>query len=228
MQNNMTFADIFKNSFLKNAGSGFSALDVAMTIAITFALGVFIFYVYKKSFRGVLYTRGFNISLIVLALVTSLVIMAISSNIVLSLGMVGALSIVRFRTAIKDPMDIVFMFWAISVGILDGAGLYVIAISGSLFIGLVLYAMTRVSTRDRPYLLVATLTKPAAEGDLLKAVSAGVGRYIVKSKSVSSGTTELTLEFRLKGSDTDFVNEVSTIDGVGSAVLVSYNGDYVS
>ncbi len=228
MGTTINFADIFKSGFLRQAGSTLSIMDVFLTIGVTFLLSLFIFIIYKKTFQGILYTRSFNVSLVILSLVTSLVIMAISSNIVLSLGMVGALSIVRFRTAIKDPMDIVFMFWAISVGILSGAGLFLIAISGSFFIGVILLLFARVVPLDKPYLLVVSLASSLAEPQVMDLTKKAVRRYSLKSKTVSPTSVELTLEFRLTRSIASFVTKISELPGINSAILVSYNGDYAT
>ena len=133
----MTFQDIFKSSFLENVSS-VSLLDMGLALVLAFGLGLFIFLIYKKTFAGVMYSSSFGVTLVALAMITTLVILAVTSNVVLSLGMVGALSIVRFRTAVKEPMDIAFLFWAIAVGIVLAAGLLVLAVGGSLFIGVVL------------------------------------------------------------------------------------------
>ena len=131
----MTFQDIFRSSFLENV-SAISVLDMALSILLAFALGLFIFYIYKKTYTGVSYTKSFVLSIILLSMVTSLVIRTINSNLALSLGMVGALSIVRFRTAVKDPVDTIFIFWAIAVGIMSGAGLYLITVIACALLGL--------------------------------------------------------------------------------------------
>lgn len=137
MQLALTFNDIFKSSFLEQVDS-FAPLDMVIALALAFALGLFILLIYRKTFSGVMYSASFGLSLMALTLITTLVIMAVTSNVVLSLGMVGALSIVRFRAAIKEPMDIAFLFWAIAAGIVLGAGLLPLAVFGSLFIGVIL------------------------------------------------------------------------------------------
>jgi len=148
------FQDIVKKSFSNlDFASALSISDIIIVLISTFLIGMFIFYIYKKTFQGVLYTQSYNVSLVMVAIVTSLIIMTISSNFVLSLGMVGALSIVRFRTAIKDSMDIVFMFWAISIGIANGAGFFKISFIGSIVIAGVLLILTRFKSSSSPYLL---------------------------------------------------------------------------
>jgi len=222
----LTFSDLFKSSFLKNAVTSFSLVDVVVTMLVAFVISLFIYVVYKKTFSGVLYSRTFNVSLMGMCLVTTLIIMGVTSNIVLSLGMVGALSIVRFRTAIKDPIDIVYLFWAISVGIVTGAGLYPLAIFGSLIIGLMLVWFSRRTVGEIPYMIVASLTDSDAEKTLLNAIAPHVKRMGIRSKAVHGGEgIELTVDVRLKNEDTDFVNELAGIKGVENVVLVSYNGD---
>ena len=149
----MTFNDIFKSSFLEKATS-FNALDMIIALALAFAIGLFIFLVYKKTFRGVMYSENFGVSLVAMTLVTTLIILAVTSNVVLSLGMVGALSIVRFRSAIKEPLDIAFVFWSVSIGIVLGAGLIPLAIFGTIFIGIVMLVFVNKKSTDNPYILV--------------------------------------------------------------------------
>jgi len=222
----LTFSDLFKSSFLKNAVMSFSLLDVILTMLVSFVISLFIYVVYKKTFNGVLYSRNFNVSLMGMSLITTLIIMGVTSNIVLSLGMVGALSIVRFRTAIKDPIDIVYLFWSISVGIVTGAGLYLLAIFGSLLIGLLLFFFSRRTVGEIPYMIVATLSDAAAEKTLLNGIASHVKRQSLRSKAVHGGERiELTVDVRLKNEDTAFINQLAEIKGVENLVLVSYNGD---
>lgn len=220
------FSDIFKNSFLDNAVVNFSLVDVAVTLLVSFLLGLFIYAVYKKTFNGVMYSKNFNVSLVAMSMITTLIIMGVTSNIVLSLGMVGALSIVRFRTAVKDPIDIVYLFWAIAAGIVTGAGLYLLAIFGSLVVGVMLIVFTSKTMNEIPYMLVVNCGSSAAEKSLLERIGAHVKRMNIKSKAVRGGTgIELTVEVRLKSDNTDFVNELTEIEGVSDVVLVSYHGE---
>ncbi len=223
----MTFNDIFKSSFLEKASS-FSVMDFVLAMFVAFALGLFIFWVYKKTFHGVMYSAGFGVSLMAMAMITTLVILAVTSNVVLSLGMVGALSIVRFRTAVKEPMDIAFLFWAIGAGIVLGAGLLPLAVFGSLFIGAVLWIFMNRKTYDSPYILIVNCKDKDAEKQALDYIKGSVKKQVLKSKTVSQTGIELTLEVRLKGDDSDFVHAAAETDGVEHAVLVSYNGDYMS
>ena len=149
----MTFNDIFKSSFLNNVTS-ISIFDMTLALLLAFGVGMFIFLVYKKTFAGVMYSSGFGVTLIALTMITTLVILAVTSNVVLSLGMVGALSIVRFRTAIKEPLDIAFLFWSIAVGIVLAAGLIPLTVIGSLLIGIILLIFVNRKTHVNPYIAV--------------------------------------------------------------------------
>ena len=160
-------------------------------------------------------------------MITTLVILAVTSNVVLSLGMVGALSIVRFRTAIKEPLDIAFLFWAIAAGIVLAAGMLPLAVIGSLAIGAVLLLFANRKPHVRPYIAVLQCDGPASEKEAVAYLNAKVQRCVVKSKTVQQGRVELDLEVRLKNDQTDFINALAELDGVTSAVLVSYNGDYM-
>lgn len=223
----MTFSDVFKSSFLNNINS-FSALDVFLALGLSFVLGLFIFLVYKKTYSGVMYSDSFGVSLIAMSMITSLVIIAVTSNVVLSLGMVGALSIVRFRTAIKEPMDIAFLFWSIAVGIVLGAGLLPLAVIGSVIIGVVIVVFQTRKTGDIPYILVVNCDNADSEALSTKIVAEKAKKSLLKSKSVRKTGTELIWEVRLKEETASFVNELIDCDGVSNAVLVSYNGEYMS
>ncbi len=222
------FNDIFKSSFVEKATS-VSLLDSALAVGLAFCIGLFICAVYNKTFRGVMYSKSFSISLVALSMISSLVILSVTSNVVLSLGMVGALSIVRFRAAIKDPLDIAYLFWSIGIGIVLGAGLIPLAIFGSLFIGLILVVMVNRNSMDNPYILVVHCDDETVESEVLQIVEREVKKYVVKSKTVTGGKgIEFTIEIRLKSMHSFFVNEISKLNGVRNAVMVSYNGDYVS
>ncbi|MGE7664800.1 DUF4956 domain-containing protein [Ureibacillus composti] len=222
------FNDIFKSSFLEKTSS-FSVVDSMIGLLAAFILGLMIYMVYKKTFSGVIYSHTFNISLIVMSMATSLVIMGISSNVLLSLGMVGALSIVRFRTPIKDPMDIVYLFWAIIVGILCGAGFIPLAVLGSIFIGLVLILFVNKIKIENPYLLVVRYDGKSIESSIEHIVTSHVTKHTVKSKSVVYGNNfEITYEVRLKDDNANFINNISEIKGVQSAVMLSYDGNFTA
>ena len=202
-------------------------LDMVIALVLAFLLGLFIFLVYKKSYSGVMYSSSFGVTLIALSLITTLLIMTVVSNIVLSLGMVGALSIVRFRTAIKEPMDIAFLFWAIAVGIVLAAGLIPLAVFGSIFIGAVLLLFSKKKTVDSPYILVIHCESGEIENQARIFIQSQVKKLNLKSKSVENGCIELNYEVRLKEDSSAFVNELENMAGVSRVVLVSYNGDYM-
>ena len=220
----MTFNDIFKSSFLQNV-TAISTFDIALSMLIAFGLGVLIFFVYKKAYQGLMYSDSFGTTLIALTMITTLVILAVTSNVVLSLGMVGALSIVRFRTAIKDPIDIAYLFWAIAVGIVVAAGMIPLAVFGSIFIGIVILIFANRKTFTHPYVAVISC-EAEAESRVSGILSANVKKCILRAKTARSGLVELTYDLRLKDERTDFVKEISDLCGVKSAALVSYNGEY--
>lgn len=223
----MSFSDIFKSSFLESV-TEFSAVDTLIGMAFALVIGLFIFVIYKKTFSGVMYSTGFAMSLIGLSLVTTLVIMAVTSNVVLSLGMVGALSIVRFRAAIKEPMEIVFLFWSLAVGIVIGAGMIPLAVIGSIVIGLILVLFVNKKFRNTPYILIVKCEDEKAEDKAMNLIEKSVDQFIVKSKTVNDSGVELTAEIRVKNTATDFVNRINDVKGVSDATLVTYNGDYMS
>ena len=222
----MTFRDIFKSSFLDNVSS-ISIFDMVLALVLAFGLGLFIFFIYKKTYAGVMYSSSFGVTLVALTMITTLVILAVTSNVVLSLGMVGALSIVRFRTAIKEPLDIAFLFWAIAAGIVLAAGMIPLAVFGSVLIGIILLIFANRKDMANPYIVVLTCNGHESEEKALAYLKGKTKRCTVKSKSAQKGSVELNLEVRLLSDDTDFINELSDLDGVQSAVLVSYNGDYM-
>lgn len=223
----MTFNDIFKSSFLEKV-SGVSVTDMIIAMAIAFALGLFIYIVYKKTFRGVMYSSSFGVSLMAMTLITTLIILAVTSNVILSLGMVGALSIVRFRTAVKEPLDIAFLFWAISAGIVTGAGLIPLAVIGSVFIGIILVIFVNVKTSDTPYIAIISCTNEAAEKAAVELLKANTKKQLVKSKTVTKSGIELMVEVKLNGESTEVCNKLSAVEGVTQAALVSYNGEYMN
>ena len=222
----MSFSDIFKSSFLENVSS-VSLLDMVLALVLAFGVSLFIFFVYKKTYAGVMYSSSFGVTLVALTMITTLVILAVTSNVVLSLGMVGALSIVRFRTAIKEPMDIAFLFWAIAAGIVLAAGLIPLAVFGSVVIGVILLVFANRKASSNPYILVLSCEDHASELSASEFLAQKTKKCSVKSKTARRGGVELNIEVRLKDDDTDFVNELALLPGVQSAVLVSYNGDYL-
>ncbi len=223
----MNFSDVFKSSFLEKQAS-FSITDVTLAFILAFAIGLFIFIVYKKTFTGVLYSSSFGISLMAMTLITTYIILAVTSNIILSLGMVGALSIVRFRTAVKEPLDIAYLFWAISAGIVLGAGLIPLAIIGSVFIGVIMIFFTNRNSTDTPYILILSCETDESEEKALSYVKSSTKKNLIKSKTVSRNGIEVTLEIRLLNQSAAFLNQLLQVNGVRDASLVSYNGEYMS
>ena len=230
MDNNTTtnFSDVFKDNFL----SGFSLStqnltlpNVLISLGIAFLLGMVIYFIYKKTYRGVLYSHSFNLSLIMLSMVTTLVIMCISSAPALSLGMVGALSIVRFRTAVKDPMDTVYMFWAIAVGITVGANFILFSIIGTLVIAVILLVLSFTSNQTgQNYLLVVHYDDRYAK-EVTNVVNKMVPRYRLKSKTATRNGVEMTLELRLQGNRSNIVDNLLGIPGVMDATLVAFQNE---
>lgn len=216
----MTFQDIFKDSFLESSAN-LSAVQISLTLFVAFMVSLFIYQIYKRSYQSVVYTKSFSMSLVMMTMVTALVIMAVTSNVVLSLGMVGALSIVRFRAAIKDPMDIVFMFWSIAAGIVAGAGFYTLALIGSIVIGIIILVFSGNISEDTPYLFVVHFDSEDDEEKILNKVKATAQRYFVKSKIIDGDHIEYTIELRIKKNEMAFVNEVNKIPSVTTATLVS-------
>lgn len=223
-----TFNDLFSSDLLISVAS-FSVPDMLISMALAFVVGLFIVFIYKKSFTGVMYSSGFAISLVAMSLITTMIIIAIGSNLILSLGMVGALSIVRFRSAVKDPLDIAYIFWAISAGIVLGAGFIPLAVFGSVFIGIVLYFFSSKKPRDKPYILIVNCADESVEKSVNSLLESSVKKLVLRSKTIdTSGNIELTAEVRLPKMESGFVNKVSGIPGVSNAVLVSYNGEYMT
>lgn len=222
----MTFQDIFKSSFLENI-AGVSVIDMAMALILAFGLGLFIFFVYKKTFTGVMYSPSFGVTLIAMTMITTVVILAVTSNVVLSLGMVGALSIVRFRTAIKEPLDIAFLFWSLTAGITLAAGMIILALAGSIAIGIVLLLFVNKKSYLNPYIVVISCRDYESERAAREFLQKQARRCVVKSKSAQKGAVELNMEIRMREENTDFINILSEMNGINSAVLVSYNGEYM-
>ena len=222
----MTFQDIFKSSFLENVTS-VSVFYMVLALLLAFGIGMFIFLIYKKTFAGVMYSSNFGVTLVALTMITTLVILAVTSNIVLSLGMVGALSIVRFRTAIKEPLDIAFLFWSIAAGIVLAAGLIPLAVFGSVVIGLIILVFANKKAYYNPYMVVIRCDNHESEVNASEFLKNQVQRFVVKSKTAQKDMIELNIEIRMKGDNTGFINVLANMQGVNSAVLVSYNGEYM-
>ncbi|HOO43775.1 MAG TPA: DUF4956 domain-containing protein, partial [Bacillota bacterium] len=201
--------------------------DILLNLLIALVLSLFLLLIYKLSYQSNVYNKSFAMSLPVSSLVTAMVIMAVSSNVILSLGMVGALSIVRFRTAIKNPLDTIFMFWAIGIGITVGADTTILAIIGSAVLGASILFIQALEIFNTPYILIVSLDKEFDEQDLLKKVSEIHPKYQIRNKSIHQDDSEYTFEIRGKKSLSIQVNDIKKVSGVKSVMLLSYRGDYV-
>lgn len=218
------FVDILKKNFLENGQMvDLSITGIFLSLISAFLCSMIIYYVYRRFYRGIVYSSSFNILLVLVSIVTSFIVMTISSNILLSLGMVGALSIVRFRTAVKDPLDVGFLFFAIAVGITSGAGLYILSFIATLFISLIYILLVQVKTYSRVYLLIVKYENESNE-EVQKILS--TLKSELKNKTSIKNTTELTLELKMKSDNTAYMTQLTALDGVMSAVLVEYTGDF--
>lgn len=219
------FSDIFKKSFLQGfTGGDISTGRIVATLVVTSLIALYIFVIYRVVTRKTFYSKTFNISLVALAVVTAAIILAMQSNLVISLGMVGALSIIRFRTAIKDPMDLVFLFWAISVGIICGAGLYEIALLTSLLVTVGIIGLDLLPTSKAPMILVVNASSLEAEQDVLGAVKSSGKVCKVKSRNFSAGHLDLIIEVRTSR-EAELVKAVADIASVVSVSLLSHDGE---
>lgn len=221
----MSFSEIFKKSFLDGfASSDINAYTAAVSMLITCVLALYIFVVYRVLTRKTFYSKNFNVSLAAIALITSGIILTIQSSIVVSLGMVGALSIVRFRTAIKDPMDLVFLFWAIAIGIICGVGLAEIAIMMSLMLTAGIFVLNALPVAKAPWILVVNASKLQGEAEIMDVVRRYVKHPVVKSRNTTKTSLDLIIELRTDvGSE--LVCKVMELDFVESASLLAHDGE---
>ena len=220
----MSFNDAIKKSVLE----GFSYADLSTTkimttLIITFAIALYIFFVYKMVTKSAFYFKSFNISMAIISVVTAGIILAMQSSIVISLGMVGALSIVRFRTAIKDPMDLLFLFWSIGTGIICGAGLYKIAIILAVLVTIGILILDMLPVRISPYLLVINADSKELEDSILDLVKEK-GAYKIKSKNITAKGMDMILEVRSKN-EKELVDQLSELEGVTSVSLLAHDGE---
>ena len=218
-----TFQDIFKNAFLSGSATNLSFVGVLIVMAMSLAVAMFIYFIYRTCYRGVLYSHNFNVSVAMMTIISAMIVATISSNIILSLGMVGALSIVRFRTAIKDPIDLIFLFWAVAAGIGVGARIYWIVLFGNLMVGFAFWLLTKLKPRKLVYLLVISFKNDAAPeiNEVLKKMN-----YLIRSKITKKDTTEMTLELYLKDQNVQITDRLAQIENVLNVSLISYNGDF--
>lgn len=225
--NTNVLSQLFTSTFFENAVN-FSLPDALLTMALSFIIGLFIAVLYRATYQGVMYTMTYGVTLVCMTMLSAMILLVVTSNVVLTLGMVGALSIIRFRTSVKEPMDIMYMFWAVGAGIAIGAGMAGVAVIASIAVGLAVLFLTRGRQNGVPYILVLTLDGKDAEEKAMALVKQSVRRCRVKSKSVTKGSTEITVDVRLKNENTDFMQDVSDLPGVLNAVLVTYNGEYMT
>lgn len=224
----MSVVDTIKKSVLANFTGTVSVGSMLLSLGVAFIIGLFIIYVYRKTYTGVVYSKAFSLCILLLAMITAMIIRTISSNISLSLGMVGALSIVRFRTAIKEPVDTGFMFWGISAGIMAGAGLYIPALVASLAVGVLYFAAYLMGFRVSNRYLLVLKYKASAHDDVMKKIKS-LRKFKVRSKSIFGHEVELSLEIDVKDKgkvDTNIVDQFSGVDGVINASLIAYQNDF--
>ena len=221
----MSFSDIFKKSFLQ----GYSTIElgtkgIIVALCFSLVLGVYIFFCYRLLTRRTFYSKNFNISLVCMSLITTAIILTIQSSVVVSLGMVGALSIVRFRTAIKEPMDLVFLYWAISVGIICGAGIAEIAVFLSIILTIGIFVLDRLPNVKSPMLLVVNTTDLDAETKIMEVVNKHAKHPRVKSRNMTKDTLDLIIELRTESGD-KLIRETMELDGISSASLMTHDGE---
>lgn len=220
----MTWEEFINNTDFFTAD--LSVMSIAYTLLLSFVLGLFAFFIYRVSYKGVMYSKTFNVTLIAMSMITSSVILAITSNIILSLGMVGALSIVRFRAAIKDPIDVAYLFWAVGIGIVSGAGLWELALISSVVIGIILFVFSKISDVKTPYLLVISYQTEETNDLVFQQIERETKSYRLKSKVLNGNNYELTVEIRNRNKTASLVNKIGKIDNVTSVALLGYDGDF--
>ncbi|MEG2322380.1 MAG: DUF4956 domain-containing protein [Bacilli bacterium] len=221
----MSFIDTIKKSVISEFTGTISVDKIVLSLLTAFIIGLFIIYIYKKTYSGVVFSKNFALCVLMLAMVTSLIIRTINSNLALSLGMVGALSIVRFRTAVKEPVDTGFMFWAITGGIMSGAGLYLVAIIGSICLGVFYFIGYLFSFKTPSHYLFVVKYDMIAENNINKIVNT-LPKHKLKSKSISKNMIELTFEIEIKENKVDILDKFKDIEGVLSTSLINYQNDF--
>ena len=221
----MSVQDFIKKSILESGVfDGVTVTNAALGLLTALLMGAVIYFVYKRFYTGVIYSRSFAITLVGMTVLTAMVTLAISTNIVISLGMVGALSIVRFRTAIKDPLDLLYLFWAITTGITSGAGMYVLVLVAAVVMTVMVIIFYSRQQKGRIYILVVHYTGDEAGDNIIR--SFGKIKYFIKSKTLRKEKIEMAIEVFCKNNDTFFMEKIRAIDGVEDATLIQYNGEY--
>lgn len=221
-----TFSDIFKKGFLQETGN-LTTSGFFMSLLAAFLCGMIVYFVYRNFYKGVIYNNNFNILLVMTSMVTCFIVIVISSNVVLSLGMVGALSIVRFRSAVKDPLDVGFLFWTVAVGVTCGAGLYLISLIATVFIAVIYIVLVKVRNKKRVYLLIIRY-RHTEDGEVVSAIARIIDslQKVLKNRTTTRDMTEVTYEVRLNADNVAFVTDLASTEGVESAVIVEFTGDY--
>ena len=221
----MNYSDIIKKSVLEGfAYSDFPTTKIIVTLGLTFFIAVYIFFVYRLMTRSTFYNKSFNITIAVISVVTAGIVIAMQSNLVISLGMVGALSIVRFRTAVKEPMDLLFLFWSIGTGIVCGASLYELAIIIAIVVTFGLFVLQLIPLITSPMLLIVKMDNVDREEAVLSAVKGAVQKYKIDSKSITNGKENLIIEVRAK-QYSNLANEISKIEGIVHVTLMHHEGE---
>jgi hypothetical protein len=221
----MSVQDFIKKSILESgAFDGASLTSIFLGLITAVVMGAIIYLVYSKFYVGVIYSRGFAVTLVGMTVLTAMVTLAISTNIVISLGMVGALSIVRFRTAIKDPLDLLYLFWAITTGITSGAGMYLLVVVTAVVMILIVTLFYFKQQKGKIYIAVIHYDGEEAGDNVIRAL--GKIKYFLKSKTVRKGKTEMTVELYLKNGNVEFLDRINSVEGVSDATLIQYNGEY--
>lgn len=221
----MSIRDVIRKSFLENySASSYDVADIVIAMLIALLMGILIYLVYRRFYSGVIYSRSFAITLIGMCVLTCMVTLAISTNVVISLGMVGALSIVRYRTAVKDPMDLLYLFWAITSGITVGAGMYILTLAAALIMIIMIALFCSRLSNSKVYIAVIHYEGDETGDDVLRAL--GKKKYYIKSKTIRGDTTELAVEVNVKGDDLFFEEKIRNIEKVKDVTLIQYNGEY--
>ena len=219
----VTFDEIFKDSFLDNFTSNLSIPTISITLIYAFILSIFVFFIYKLTTKNVIYSKKFNVSMSLMSIITAAIVLSMQANITVSLGMVGALSIVRFRTAIKEPRDLLFLFWSISNGIIIGAGIYSIALVLAIVLGIAMLFFDIIPEKKTPYLLIIYF-KNVSTRDIEIILGSHKIKYKLKSQNLSSKESSYIYELRVK-KDKEFINEILKVKGVSEVNLLSQDGE---
>lgn len=220
----MSVKDVLKNSFVEKFLSNISIIDIILTLGIASVFSIIIYFIYKITSKGVIYSKKFNVTMALMSIITSGVVLSMQANIVVSLGMVGALSIVRFRTAIKEPRDLLFLFWSISNGIIVGAGIYSVAAVLSVIVIIVMLILEKLPENKMPHLLIVNFDANEVEKEIENIFNDNNVNSIIKSKNISKGHCDIVYEIAIK-EESKFVSEIAELPGVMSVNLLHQDGE---